>query len=169
MIELVLGGARSGKSRYAEQKALNTAKQRYYLATAQALDGEMQQRIARHRQDRDEQWFTIEEPLDLAGALIKHDSKTHCLVVDCLTLWLTNCLLAPQDCWPQQKQALLDVLPQLQADIILVSNETSLGIVPLDALSRRFVDEAGWLHQAIATLADNVTFVAAGLPLPLKS
>jgi len=169
MIELVLGGARSGKSRYAEQQAIAGAKQRYYLATGQALDEEMQQRITRHQHDRDKQWITLEEPIHLARSLQQHDSSVHCVVIDCLTLWLTNCLLADDDaCWPAQKQALLTLLPQLQADVILVGNEVGLGIVPYDALSRRFVDEAGWLHQAIATLANKVTFVAAGLPLRLK-
>lgn len=169
MIELVLGGARSGKSSYAEKQAIAGAKQRYYLATGQALDAEMQQRIARHQQDRDDQWITLEEPINIANTLKQHDSSEHCLVIDCLTLWLTNCLLADETCWATQKSALLSTLPQLQADVILVGNEVGLGIVPYDALSRRFVDEAGWLHQAIASLANKVTFVAAGLPLSLKA
>lgn len=169
MIELVLGGARSGKSRYAESTAKAKNKRLIYIATAQALDLEMSDRIKRHQQDRNDSWQTIEEPIDLADVLVANDDSDNCILVDCLTLWLTNCLLAAdQECWQQQKEALLNVLPKLKSEIILVSNETGLGIVPLDPLSRRFVDESGWLHQAIAPIADKVTFIAAGLPLSLK-
>lgn len=169
MIHLILGGARSGKSRYAEQLAIQSQKKRFYLATAQALDDEMEQRIKRHQTDRDEHWHTIEEPINLAKQLLAHDSPEHCIVVDCLTLWLTNCLLADDaTCWAEQKRLLLDNLTQLQSDVLFVSNETGLGIIPMDALSRRFVDEAGWLHQAIAEKADKVSFIAAGIPLTLK-
>lgn len=169
MIELVLGGARSGKSRYAERVAKKTAKRLVYIATAQALDAEMQQRILRHQADRGEEWLNIEEPLQLAFMLKKYNSADNCIVVDCLTLWVTNCLLAPEEAvWLNEKIALLKALEESQAHIILVSNETGLGIVPLDPLSRRFVDETGWLHQAIAEIADKVSFIAAGLPLALK-
>lgn len=169
MIHLILGGARSGKSRFAEQQVIQSGKQRLYLATAQALDKEMQQRIIRHQADRDSHWQTVEEPLHLAQQLNTYNSPEYCILIDCLTLWLTNCLLAQSnDCWPQEKQLLLECFDTLQADLILVSNEVGQGIVPMDALSRRFVDEAGWLHQAIAEKADKVSFIAAGLPLTLK-
>lgn len=168
MIELILGGARSGKSRYAEQQAIKHTGHRFYFATAQALDEEMQQRITRHQKDRDTQWITIEEPIHLAVTLQAYDQAGACIVVDCLTLWLTNCLLDQPQTWQTEKAALLACLANLQADIYLVSNEVGLGIIPLDALSRQFVDEAGWLHQRLATLCDKVTFVAAGLPLTLK-
>lgn len=169
MIHLILGGARSGKSRFAEQQAISSQKKRFYFATAQALDTEMEQRIKRHQNDRDKHWQTIEEPISLAEQLLANDHPNHCLVVDCLTLWLTNCLLAEHaTCWQEQKQQLLAALDLLQGDVLFVSNEVGLGIIPMDSLSRRFVDEAGWLHQAIAEKADKVSFIAAGLPLTLK-
>lgn len=170
MIELILDSARSGKSSYAEKQGALSNKQHFYIATAQALDDEMAKRIAHHQQHRDTHWQTIETPITLAATLKEYDQADRIILIDCLTLWLTNCLLANDpSCWQTEKQALLNTLPTLQADILLVSNETSLGIVPLDPLSRRFVDEAGWLHQAIAQVADKVTFVAAGLPLTLKA
>lgn len=169
MIHLILGGARSGKSRHAENLAIKSQKKRYYFATAQALDQEMEKRIQRHQNDRDQLWVTVEEPVQLAAQLQANDHPSHCFVIDCLTLWLTNCLLATDEqCWAQQKQELLNVLPNLQADVLLVGNEVGLGIIPMDALSRRFVDEAGWLHQDIAVIADKVSLIAAGLPLSLK-
>lgn len=168
MIELFLGGARSGKSRLAEEAVLNSGKRCVYLATSQALDSEMQKRIKLHQDRRDERWQLIEEPLDLAETLQKHDSSEVCILVDCLTLWLTNCLLAEPCQLEKQKQALLDILPILSSHIVFVSNEVGQGVVPMDALSRRFVDESGLLHQDIAKLADKVTFVTAGLPQILK-
>lgn len=169
MIHLILGGARSGKSRFAEQQAIASSKKRFYFATAQALDQEMTERIKRHQTDRDKHWHTIEEPINLAEQLLAHDNSKHCIVIDCLTLWLTNCLLADNPaCWTQQKQHFLTALKQAESDILLVSNEVGLGIIPMDSLSRRFVDEAGWLHQSIAEIADQVSFIAAGLPLTLK-
>lgn len=168
-IELILGGARSGKSRLAEQKALQSGLAVYYIATAQALDDEMQQRIHHHRTRRPEHWQVIEEPIFLADILQSIDDVQHLVIVDCLTLWLTNLLL--HDC-PQhfatQRQRLLQVLPQLQSRVILVSNEVGYGIVPLGEINRRFVDESGWLHQEIAAIADTVCFCMAGLTLTLK-
>lgn len=169
MIELILGGARSGKSRLAEETVLNSGKQCVYLATSQALDAEMTARIQMHKDRRDERWQLIEEPIDLAKTLQKHDTSDSCILVDCLTLWLTNCLLAEPCELERQKQALLDVLPNLSGHIVFVSNEVGQGVVPMDKLSRRFVDESGWLHQDIASFADKVTFVTAGLPQVLKS
>ncbi|MDO6618921.1 MULTISPECIES: bifunctional adenosylcobinamide kinase/adenosylcobinamide-phosphate guanylyltransferase [unclassified Shewanella] len=182
MIHLVLGGARSGKSRYGESLAEPFALQGHrcvYIATATALDDEMKQRILRHQQDRDNSnidWQLVETPLAIAHTLVKYDSPNTVLFVDCLTLYLTNHLVASEEThrdgvdelWQQQKQALLACLPTLEAQVILISNEVGSGIVPLGELSRRFADEAGWLNQAIAKIADKVTLVVAGLPVELK-
>ena len=170
MIELVLGGARSGKSTYAEQQATNSGLSLVYIATASAGDNEMLQRITLHQQQRSQQnWQTFEEPLFLADTLLKACSDDVCIVVDCLTLWLSNCLLHKDaDFWQQQKTALLAALPCLTGKIIFVSNEVGQGIVPLGEINRRFVDESGWLHQAIAKQAKKVVFVTAGLPNILK-
>jgi adenosylcobinamide kinase/adenosylcobinamide-phosphate guanylyltransferase len=169
MIELILGGARSGKSRFAEQRMLDNGKRRVYLATAQAMDDEMAARIAVHRSRRTSGWETVEEPLHLAAALGSIDDAGCCILVDCLTLWLSNLLHADDpDNWQREKDRLLEVLPDMAADIYLVSNEVGAGIVPMGALSRRFVDEAGWLHQDLARISDVVTLVVAGLPQQIK-
>lgn len=169
MIDLILGGARSGKSRLAEQRAQDSGKQVIYLATAQSRDGEMADRIAHHRQQRPAHWLTVEEPLALADAIQGHAGPDTLILVDCLTLWVTNLLCHDDpERFAVEKAALLDVL-QERRDIILVSNETGLGVVPMGELTRRFVDESGWLHQDIAALADRVTLVVAGLPHLLKS
>ena len=168
MLTLILGGARSGKSRLALQRAESTGKPVSFIATAQAQDAEMAARIARHQAERPPHWTTIEAPLDLAGAI--RAAEAGCIVVDCLTLWLTNCLCQPDPAaFDGTRTALLAALAARRDDeLILVSNETGLGIVPLGELTRRFVDEAGWLNQDLAQLADDVVFVAAGLPLVLK-
>lgn len=168
MKQLVLGGARSGKSRYAEELALASSKPLLYIATAQGLDGEMQQRISHHQQQRDARWQTVEEPIALANCLRTQTGQQNCILVDCLTLWLTNILLAGDEVFVRERSALLDTLPQLAGDIIFVSNEVGMGIVAADPLSRRFVDEAGRLHQALAQQCERVTMVIAGLPLVLK-
>lgn len=168
MKQLILGGVRSGKSGLAEQLCSDSDKQVIYIATATAGDDEMTKRIARHRADRPSQWPTVEEPIALAEALASYNDEKYCLMVDCLTLWLTNNLLAEVDCWQQQKQALLTLLDDFKGDIIFVSNEVGLGIVPLGELSRRFSDEAGWLHQALAKKCQRVIFVVAGLPQVFK-
>ena len=168
MLTLILGGARSGKSRLALQRAEATGKPVSFIATAQAHDAEMAARIARHQAERPAHWTTIEAPLDLAGAI--RAAPSGMVVVDCLTLWLTNWLCHPEpEGWPAARAALLDALAARHGDdLILVGNETGLGIIPLGELTRRFVDEAGWLNQDLAQLADEVVFVAAGLPLTLK-
>lgn len=177
MIKLILGGARSGKSRFAEQLAQMSNNAVTAVVTAQPFDDEMRQRILRHQQDRPGTWQTIEAPIELAAALAKASQKTPCILLDCLTLWLNNCLLAdapdsdgaaPGVIWRQQKQALLAALKDFPGELIIVSNEVGQGIVPLGALSRQFVDEAGWLNQAIAAQADHVFFVTAGIPQQLK-
>ncbi|GAA5559786.1 MULTISPECIES: bifunctional adenosylcobinamide kinase/adenosylcobinamide-phosphate guanylyltransferase [Acinetobacter] len=169
MLQLILGGARSGKSRLAEQTAISTQLPVTYVATAQALDPEMQSRIAHHQNQRPVHWALVEEPLFLANALKKIDQPNQIILVDCLTLWLTNLLLLDdQNIQQFECEQLLKVLPTLESEIILVSNETGLGVVPLGEISRRFVDEAGRLHQALGQIADKVVFCVAGFPMILK-
>ncbi len=177
MITLVLGGAKSGKSLYAENIAIQSQKELIYIATAQTYDNEMNQRIVLHQRRRAEQkvnWHTIEEPIALANLLKPLNKKAqadnnYLILIDCLTLWLSN-LLCKLDQEQQQLEidAFLDLLSHSQMDIILVSNETGLGIVPMNQLSRQFIDLAGSLHQKIALLADHVILTVAGLPLALK-
>jgi len=169
MPTLILGGARSGKSALAERLASASGREVVYLATAQAGDEEMARRIAHHRARRPVAWRCVEEPLALAAALQAQARADRCLLVDCLTLWLSN-LLADGEAerFERERAALLAVLPALPGEIVLVSNEVGLGIVPLGELTRRFVDEAGRLHQALAASCERVLFVAAGLPLALK-
>ncbi|WP_266168455.1 bifunctional adenosylcobinamide kinase/adenosylcobinamide-phosphate guanylyltransferase [Dyella subtropica] len=169
MRSLILGGARSGKSALAERMAMASGSDVVYLATAQALDEEMAARIAHHRAQRPKYWHSVEEPLALADALLAHARQGRCVLVDCLTLWLSNALgETDTQRYVRERDALLNVLPDLPGDILLVSNEVGLGVVPMGELSRRFVDEAGRLHQALATHCERVLFVAAGLPLALK-
>lgn len=169
MLELILGGARSGKSRLAERLATQSGLAVTYIATSQALDGEMSARIQHHRQRRPADWGLVEEPLELARALRDNAAPGRCLLVDCLTLWLTNLLMLDDDTrLAMQRDAFLEVLAELPGRIILVSNETGLGVVPLGELTRRYVDEAGWLHQAVAERAERVLFTVAGLPMLLK-
>ncbi|MGE4405037.1 bifunctional adenosylcobinamide kinase/adenosylcobinamide-phosphate guanylyltransferase [Pseudomonas sp.] len=169
MLELILGGARSGKSRLAERLAAESGLAVTYIATSQALDGEMAARIAQHRQRRPAHWSLVEEPLQLTRVLREQADARRCLLVDCLTLWLTNLLLLDDPArLAVERDALLASLGQLPGRIILVSNETGLGVVPLGELTRRYVDEAGWLHQAVAERAQRVTFLVAGLPMILK-
>ncbi|HEE6559941.1 TPA: bifunctional adenosylcobinamide kinase/adenosylcobinamide-phosphate guanylyltransferase [Acinetobacter baumannii] len=169
MLQLILGGARSGKSRLAEQTAISMQLAVTYVATAQALDPEMQSRIVHHQNQRPAHWSLVEEPLFLAKTLQKIDRPNQIILVDCLTLWLTNLLLLEdQNIQQFECEQLLRVLPTLQSEIILVSNETGLGVVPLGEISRRFVDEAGRLHQALGQIADKVVFCVAGFPMILK-
>lgn len=168
MRTLILGGARSGKSALAERLAHDSHLEVIYVATAQAHDAEMAARIAHHRDGRPAQWLTVEEPLRLADALRMHARADRCVLVDCLTLWLSNLLGAGESAWVDQRDALLSQLPDLPGTIMLVSNEVGLGVVPMGELSRRFVDEAGRLHQSLGTRCERVLFIAAGLPLALK-
>lgn len=173
MKHLILGGARSGKSRYAEQLAQASHKEVIYIATGTADDEEMRERIEKHQADRPRYWQTIEEPLLLADKLAEYDSTRHFILVDCLTLWLSNILFDPQgdyqeDIFLQQKQAFLARLPTLQADLALVSNEVGSGIIPMHSMSRRFVDETGRLHQQLAQICPQVTLITAGLAQQLK-
>jgi len=169
MHELILGGARSGKSRLAEKLASESGLAVTYIATSQALDGEMSARIRQHRARRPQAWGLVEEPVALAQVLQEHAAAGCCLLVDCLTLWLTNLLLLEDDArLHTEREALLGCLSGLPGRIILVSNETGLGVVPMGELTRRYVDEAGWLHQALAERCQRVVLTVAGLPMVLK-
>ena len=169
MKQLILGGARSGKSSLAEKLAKDSGLTVCYIATATADDYEMLERIQQHQARRPADWHLIESPVELASAISKHAAEDRCLLVDCLTLWLSNLLLLGD---PQrlklEKTALLNTLSILPGEIIMVSNETGQGVVPMGQLTRRFVDEAGWLHQAVAEASDRVIFTIAGLPQVLK-
>ncbi len=160
---LILGGARSGKT----SRALSLAIQppHTYIATAQALDGEMERRIAAHKAERGPSWQLIEEELDLVGAIRSAGEAT--VLVDCLTLWLSNLMHHERDV-RQEVEILAQSLGEMQTRVILVSNEIGMGLVPMEKLSRAFRDEQGWLNQRIAATADHVEFVVAGLPMTLK-
>jgi adenosylcobinamide kinase / adenosylcobinamide-phosphate guanylyltransferase len=163
-IFFVLGGARSGKSAHAESLAAGHKGPKFYLATAQAFDEEMRERIAHHRRRRaGDGWETIEAPFELAKAVLDHAGKKSFILLDCITVWIGN-LMHEQLAVPQQVDELCSVLAAAPGTIVIVSNETGLGIVPDNALARAFRDEAGRANQAIAKLADEVVFVAAGLP-----
>jgi adenosylcobinamide kinase / adenosylcobinamide-phosphate guanylyltransferase len=168
MLTLILGGARSGKSGHAQHLAESSGLDVTVIATARPGDGEMEARIARHRTERPAHWLTLEEPLALAVALSGSAEAGRFLVVDCLTLWLLNLLEAGEAVFQSERAALLEALPHLPGQLALVSNEVGQGVIPMGELSRRFVDEAGRLNQALARVADEVVFVAAGLPMTLK-
>ncbi|GCE83418.1 adenosylcobinamide kinase [Komagataeibacter diospyri] len=161
----VLGGARSGKSRFAENLFPRWPAPWTYLATCQPHDGEMAARVAHHRVRRGTGWHTVEEPLDLPAAL--DGAGTSPVLVDCLTLWLTNLMLGEHDI-AGATQALLAALRRRAGPTVLVSNEVGQGIVPDNTLARRFRDEAGWLHQSVARDVARVVFVVAGLPMEMK-
>ena len=166
---LILGGVRSGKSQLAERMARDSNTSISYIATAMAKDTEMRKRITAHQARRPPHWQLVEEPCRLAFALKKHAAPEHCLLVDCLTLWLTNLLTATDaSLFESERAELLSALPTLPGHIILVSNETNMGVVPLGELSRRFCDEAGRLHQDLASICDRVILTVAGLPHVLK-
>jgi len=166
-ITLVLGGARSGKSRYAERLVEDAARWGTYCATAEAGDAEMAERIAAHRARRGSFWRTVEAPLALAAAIAAHAETDRPILVDCLTLWLSNLLLAGKQA-DEEAGALCSALRKAAGMVVLVSNEVGMGLVPETLLGRRFRDAAGRLNQDVAALADRVVFVAAGLPLVLK-
>ncbi len=165
-IILITGGARSGKSLRAEARARVFPGQPVYIATAEALDAEMAERIAKHRARRGQDWIEREAPLDLVQALIETDGRGARLV-DCLTLWLSNLLLAERN-WSKELSLLADALRSARSPVVMVTNEVGLGIVPDNALARAFRDAAGIMNQTIAGVADEVEFVVAGLPMKLK-
>ncbi|GLR84389.1 bifunctional adenosylcobinamide kinase/adenosylcobinamide-phosphate guanylyltransferase [Bradyrhizobium iriomotense] len=165
-VVLITGGARSGKSQRAEARARSFPGRPVYIATAEALDAEMAERIARHRARRGDDWIERETPLDLVAALDATDGSGARLV-DCLTLWLSNLLHAERD-WSGEAALLAAALRRQRSPVILVTNEVGLGIVPDNALARSFRDAAGLLNQVIAEVADEVEFVVAGLPMKVK-
>jgi len=171
---LILGGARSGKSAFAEKMASSLELPVTYIATAQVYDAEFAKRIEHHKNRRPKHWQLVEAPFDLAKTLLAYDAPETCIIVDCLTLWLAQCICpdcdkpAQENLWQTEKQALLETLPNMQASVFLVSNEVGMGIVPLGEINRQFQDEQGRLNQDVAKVADNVSFIAAGLPFKLK-
>ena len=173
-LTLVLGGARSGKSSYAEQLAILSGLPVTYIATALVFDDEFGLRVAHHKTCRAKHWKTVEKAHDLAKALKEHVKQGEYVIVDCLSLWLAQCICP--DCaqvdtvdWQIERDALLEALPNLAGNVVLVSNEVGMGIVPLGAINRQFQDEQGRLNQAVAKIADEVVCIMAGLPIGLKS
>ncbi|MFZ2633131.1 MAG: bifunctional adenosylcobinamide kinase/adenosylcobinamide-phosphate guanylyltransferase [Desulfosalsimonadaceae bacterium] len=168
-LTLITGGCKSGKSRYA-LKVAESFDRKVFIATAQAFDGEMKDRIKNHRAERGDDFTTIEEPLDLAGALGAIPSDTRIVIIDCITVWLGNLMHYQQmdrvDCLPVE--AFLNILRQPPCHVVVVSNEVGMGLVPVDGMSRVYRDMAGALNQRIAALSDNVFFVVSGLALPLR-
>ncbi|WP_198302093.1 bifunctional adenosylcobinamide kinase/adenosylcobinamide-phosphate guanylyltransferase [Croceicoccus marinus] len=162
---LVLGGARSGKSRFAENWVAGHGGRLAYIATAQALDKEMAQRIAQHRADRGDAWHTVEAPMDLVGSIADAGANSDAILIDCLTLWLSNWILAEKHPPVSELVEAVIVCPR---PIALVANEVGLGIVPDNALARRFRDKAGRLNQAVAAAVEQVILMVAGLPLEVK-
>ncbi len=177
---LILGGARSGKSAHAETLAAAAGKEVIYIATAQAGDGEMAARIAQHKLQRNQTWTTVEETMSLGDAIAYWCAPGRLILIDCLTIWLSNLLFAEEKNYPEvgtiippavfriQRERFLEALEQAAGDVILVSNEVGMGVIPQGAISRWFVDEAGRLNQAVATRCERAVWVAAGLPLALK-
>ena len=166
-IVLVIGGARSGKSAFAEDMAAKSGLAKVYIATGQAFDREMSDRIDIHKARRGPDWENVEDPFDLAGVLKHAAGEGKAVLVDCLTLWITNLMLEQRDV-DAEADALLDLLPSLEGQVIFVSSEVGLGIVPENYMARAFRDHSGKLHQQIGAIADEVYFVAAGLPLKMK-
>ncbi len=168
-VSLILGGARSGKSTFAERLAGDSGLKKVYVATSQAFDGEMVDRIAAHKARRGPDWALVEEPLALAETVSKTAKPDCCLLVDCLTLWMTNLMMAERDV-SRETSAFAGTLEELakECSVLLVSNEVGHGIVPVDKMAREFRDHAGRLHQEVASIADHVWLVTAGLPQKLK-
>lgn len=165
-VTLVLGGARSGKSAFAEQ-LVGASEKPIYFATAEALDEEMIERIRRHRARRAARWITVEEPLELVSLLSQHVSPQSAVLVDCLTVWLGNLIHAGRNI-DNETNALVELLPTLGGGVVFVSNEVGMGIVPENKMARDFRDQAGRLHQALAARADSVYLVVAGIATTLK-
>lgn len=170
MRALILGGVRSGKSRYADELARAGSRAVTVIATGSAQDEEMARRIEAHRRHRPPDWTVVEEPVHVAAALRAAASPNRVVIIDCLTLWLSNLLCGDDsDAARRETTALLEFLPHAPGDCLLVSNEVGFGIIPVSALARRFGDEAGTLHQRLATLCDRVVLMVAGLPLCVKA
>jgi len=168
-VVLITGGARSGKSRYAEERAKETGARRLYLATAEAKDEEMARRIAAHRERRGREWITVEEPIELPGELLRRRGEVDCALVDCLTLWLSNLILRHDGEAAMKKvDELVDTLTLLDFSVFFVTNEVGSSIVPDNALARSFRDLVGWTNQRVARVADEVVLMVAGLPVFVK-
>ena len=166
---LILGGARSGKSSYAEKIAIESGNDVVYIATANVQDKEMEARVEQHINDRPSHWKTIEEPIALADCLKQQAKPNQFILVDCLTMWVNNLLMQEDDNLLQSELIkLTDTLPSLAGNIIFVSNEVGMGIVPMGELSRKFVDESGRLHQQLGKIVDHVLLMVAGLPMVVK-
>lgn len=169
MKTLVLGGVRSGKSRHAEQLAARHGGRVAVIVTATAGDEEMATRIAAHRARRSRHWHVVEEPIALGRTLAELARRDSVVLVDCLTLWLTNVLTQPDGCVQRESDALLAAVQSVQGSVILVSNEVGAGIVPVNELARRFIDVAGSLHQRLAQACDQVVWMVAGVPVTVKA
>ena len=167
-VTLVLGGARSGKSTFAEMLARDGGERSVYVATAEFMDDDMTRRVEIHRARRGRRWHTVEAPVELAGAIRRESALRVCLLVDCLTVWLGNLVYHGHDV-DDAREALLDSLAASPGPVVLVANEVGLGVVPDNAMARAFRDHAGRLNQAVAAVAARVYFVAAGIPMKLKS
>ncbi|PXW23591.1 bifunctional adenosylcobinamide kinase/adenosylcobinamide-phosphate guanylyltransferase [Paraburkholderia caballeronis] len=172
-LTFIVGGARSGKSAHAERLAAASGLPVTYVATARVADDEFADRVAHHRARRPAHWALVEAPLDLAGALDAAAAPGRCVLIDCLTLWLANLLCppdaaAPADDWLARLDAFAAACERARGTVLVVSNEIGLGVVPLGAATRQYVDELGRLNQRIAALADRATLIVAGLPVVLK-
>jgi len=167
-IILITGGARSGKSKYAEERAAGLGPRRLYVATAEAKDDEMAHRIAAHQKRRGSAWTTVEEPVQLAETLLAGGGRTDCALVDCLTLWLSNLILRDDESVEEKIENLVQTLPRLDFSVVFVTNEVGAGIVPDNPLARRFRDLAGWTNQRLAALAHEVVLMVAGIPMIIK-
>ena len=167
-IILITGGARSGKSKYAEQRAAALGPRRLYVATAEARDDEMVHRIAAHQKRRSSAWTTVEEPVQLAETLLAGDGRTDCALVDCLTLWLSNLILRGDENVQEKVENLVQTLPRLDFSVVFVTNEVGAGIVPDNPLARRFRDLAGWTNQRLAAVSHEVVLMVASIPMIIK-
>ena len=168
-ITLVTGGARSGKSGYALSLA-DPAENNVFIATAEAVDDEMQQRIERHQKERDNRFLTIEAPVHLAQAICAVKPETRLVIVDCLTVWLGNLLVKDDSgrLLETEIEALLQILRDPPCRMVIVTNEVGMGIVPMNEMAREFRDQAGWLNQSVAALAEEAVFIISGIPMKVK-
>ena len=169
MLAFVIGGIKSGKTKFALKKAEELKNSKlYYIATARAVDDEMKERIERHKRDRGEKWITIEEPIEV-DRVLKEIPKGSVIIIDCLTTWLTNLLIENYDV-EEKTNKLLDIFLKIKTDLdlFLISNEVGLGIIPDNPLGRKFIDLSGYLHQKVAQIADEVYFIICGCEIKIK-
>lgn len=165
---LILGGARSGKSTFAEQLAKVSKQDVVYIATAKVLDKEIAERVKHHQNDRPSHWTTIEEPIELSNCLLQHSAPDRTILVDCLTMWITNLLSEDDEKMRKELDNLINQLANFAGTIIFVSNEVGMGIIPMGELTRKYVDEAGRLHQQLAQKVEQVVLMVAGIPNTIK-